>query len=196
MTSETTWKGPRIRILESAWKRMTAYIRNCPTELGGLGSVEIRGGDLVVTEVFLIGQKATSGDFRLTDDALAAFLHEWIVRGRKMEEIGFWWHSHAAFPAFWSSVDKDTTERLARGRYCIAHVGNHRDEHRTCLALGYPLPMTIDGIPLEVVEERDLAFESKILDEIKEKVARPPLLTKSFPFIRPVESLFGERGEE
>ena len=161
---------PQVKILEQVWKRLMAYIITCPKEVGGLGSVEERDGELIVTDVFLIEQTASPGDFEIDPTALSQFVNEWIAYGRDVSELKFWWHSHADMNTFWSVVDEDTMRRLAGDSYLISLVGNRRQEHRTCLTILKPVHLVIDDIKIEVIETFDQYLLDAAEEEIKLKV--------------------------
>lgn len=163
---------PRVRILEAAWKRLMAYILACPTEVGGLGAVEEREGELVVTDVFLIDQVATGDDFELDPGAQAAFINDWIRRGRDVSELKFWWHSHVDMDTFWSVVDENTMRRLAGDAYVVSLVGNRRREHRTCLTVMKPVRIVVDNIVIDVIEALDQDLLDAAREEIGDKVKR------------------------
>lgn len=163
---------PRVRILEPAWKRLMTYMHVCPTEVGGLGSVEEREGELIVTDVFLIEQEATGGDFELDPGAQAMFINDWISRGRDVAELKFWWHSHAGMDTFWSVVDENTMRRLAGDTYVISLVGNRRREHRTCLTVMKPIRLVVDDITIDVIEAQDQELLDAARDEIGRKVKK------------------------
>ena len=67
-------KAPRILIAAPVFRRLQLYIDLCPFEVGGLGSVEAFGDDLLVTSAILIRQRATGSDVELDSQAIADHL--------------------------------------------------------------------------------------------------------------------------
>lgn len=161
---------PKVRITESAWKLLRAFIQACPKEVGGIGTVTAEEDELIVREVFLIGQEASAGDFEIDPQALGQFLNEWIRQGRDTSELKFWWHSHADMNTFWSAVDEDTMQRLAGDSYLVSLVGNRKGEHRTCLTLMHPLHITVDDIRIDVIEELHPELVEWAEAEVQDKV--------------------------
>ena len=161
---------PQVKIPEQVWKKLMAYIVTCPQEVGGLGSIEERDNELVVTDVFLFKQVASQGDFEIDPEALSVFINEWIGGGRDVSELKFWWHSHANMNTYWSDVDEDTMKRLAGDSYVVSLVGNRKREHRTCLTILKPLHLVVDDIEIEVIETVDQQLLDEAHEEIKRKV--------------------------
>jgi hypothetical protein len=52
---------PRVFIAARAFQRLRMYIDLCPLEVGGLGAVTTLGADLLVTDIFLLRQRARFG---------------------------------------------------------------------------------------------------------------------------------------
>ncbi len=163
---------PRIRIPEQVWKRLLAYIDACPMEVGGFGSIELRDGDLLVTDVFLIEQQVSPASMEFDTGGFARFLGDWAKAGKDLSLLRFWWHSHATFDCFWSGIDLHTIGLLSRADYLVSFVGNHRRESRTRLTVAKPIPVTVDDLKLEVVTEIDHAVTAAAENEVDRLVHR------------------------
>lgn len=65
---------PHIFIANGAFRRLKLYTDLCPFEVGGLGTVEPFGNDLLVTHIFLVRQRVSDTDTELDPQALADHL--------------------------------------------------------------------------------------------------------------------------
>ena len=164
---------PRMFIAASAFKRLALYIELCPFEVSGLGTVEPSGKDLLVTEVFLIRQRASDSDTELDPEAVAGHLLQILQEGRDPSTLRLWWHSHADGPIFWSNTDEETITSL-QIEQLVSIVGNKRCEFGCRLDQFTPKRLTVDGLPL--IPLQDLALEDEeslrrqIFGELREKV--------------------------
>jgi hypothetical protein len=115
---------PILRISEPAWQKVWLYIHLAEGEVGGLGRVErTRADEFVMTECFLIDQRATDVDTELDPAATSRFLLDQLKRGRDTAELRVWWHSHAREAVFWSTDDERTIDHFG-GEWLVALVGN------------------------------------------------------------------------
>lgn len=162
--------APRIVFPEAVWKRLMAYIQACPLEVGGLGTVEIRGDKLVIGEVFLLEQEVTPAETKLDPAAVARFVARFSQAGRDPSRLKFWWHSHAAMGVFWSATDLETIRELSEGGYLVSLVGNHRGETKTRLTLRAPLEISVDDLAFQIEPALDPALVAGVRDEVRSKV--------------------------
>ena len=165
---------PQVRIPEKVWKRLMAYIEVCPMEVGGLGAVEWREGDLVVTDIFLLEQAVTAASTKLDPAAVARFVADWVRRGRDSEHLRFWWHSHADMGVFWSATDLQTIRELSEENFLVSLVGNRRGETLTRLTVSKPVPFAVDGLSVVIVPETDEALLEAVRLETAAKVRPAP----------------------
>ena len=167
---------PEVRILDRAWQRLLAYIDACPREISGLGAVETDGNALTVTEVILLRQKSSSVDTELDSSAIMELLNDWTSKGRDIEKLKFWWHSHANMPCFWSSTDRDTIRLLTGdGGYLVSYVGNRRGEYclRLSLMAGRQVYLAADDLEMRIMADRNVRLAAEVRQEIREKVKVP-----------------------
>lgn len=170
---------PKVVIPEAVWKRLMAYVLACPMEVGGIGSVELVGDALIVTDVFLLEQEVTPVKTLLDGKALRKFVTDWVRQGRDPEVLRFWWHSHADMPVFWSEVDMRTIREMSRDNYLVSLVGNHRLDTRTRITSSRPFPFAFDHVPVEVVPDLGEAIMKAAAEEVAKKVRTKRRL---FPF--------------
>ena len=114
---------PALRISETAWEKLWLYIHLAEGEVGGLGSVERQGDDFLMTDCFLIEQRATDVDNELDPEAASRFLIEQLDQGRDPSDLRLWWHSHARESCFWSADDERTIDHFG-GEWLVSVVGN------------------------------------------------------------------------
>ena len=80
-------KLPRIFVAPQAFTRLKRYIDLCPFEVGGLGAVELYGEDLLVSDIFLLRQRASDPDTELDPQALADHLLHILWNGGDLSAI-------------------------------------------------------------------------------------------------------------
>lgn len=163
---------PRVVIPEAVWKRLLAYIQACPLEVGGLGTVEVRGDALVIDEIFLLEQEVTAAETKLDPAAVARFIAGFAGEGRDPSRLKFWWHSHADMEVFWSATDLATIRELSEGGYLVSLVGNHRGATKTRLTLRTPLELSVDNLAFQIEPALDPALVAEVRDEVRSKVRR------------------------
>lgn len=166
-------KVPRVFIAPRALQRLTLYIDLCPFEVGGLGTVEPLGEDLLVAEVFLIRQRASHSDTELDPQAVAEHLLRTVQEGKDPSSLRLWWHSHAEADITWSDTDERTIEALQIDQL-VSIVGNKRHELGCRLDRFSPKRLTFDRLPLiPTPDERPQdaeALREQVLAELREKV--------------------------
>ncbi|HTK04147.1 MAG TPA: hypothetical protein VL500_01055 [Candidatus Eisenbacteria bacterium] len=185
MTTNIRAACPKVVIPEEVWKRLMAYILACPMEVGGIGSVELVGDTLIVTDVFLLEQEVTPVKTLLDGPAIRRFVTEWVRQGKDPEVLRFWWHSHADMPVFWSEIDMRTIRELSRHNYLVSLVGNHKLQTRTRITSSQPFPFAFDFVPVEVTPDLGEAVTKAAKEEVDKKVRTKRRL---FSFIREKQS--------
>lgn len=161
-----------IRIRRQALDKLLLYAERCPVEIGGLGTVAEDAEGLLITDLFLLGQKVSASDTELDADALFEFLGRLVAEGGDVARVRVWWHSHADMDLIWSETDCATIGSLP-GEYWVALLANRRGEILCRLDAFAPRRQTWELPLVEVVEEErgDLeALQAAIDREILEKV--------------------------
>jgi len=166
-------KVPRVLIAPQAFRRLTLYIDLCPVEVGGLGTVEPFGEDLLVAEIFLIRQQASHSDTELDPGAVAEHLLRTIREGKDPSSLRLWWHSHAEADITWSETDEETIAAL-QIEQLVSIVGNKRHQFGCRLDQFSPTRLTLDKLPLIPSRDEKLddekSLRSQIMVELREKV--------------------------
>lgn len=115
---------PTLRATQQAWEKLWLYIRLAEGEVGGLASVEPDGQvDFVMTDCFLIDQRATDVDTELDPAATSRFLLDFVAAGGDPRLLRLWWHSHGREAVFWSADDERTIDGFG-GEALVSLVGN------------------------------------------------------------------------
>lgn len=164
---------PRVLISPRVLLRLRLYIDLCPFEVGGLGTVVPLGEDLLVSDIFLIRQRATDSDTELDPQAVAEHLLRTVQDGKDPATIRLWWHSHADGDLGWSDTDERTIARL-RIEQLVSIVGNKRDQFWCRLDYFSPKRLTADRLPLIPLQEGspadDQSLRRQVMAELREKV--------------------------
>ncbi len=162
----------KLLIQQTVWDKIMAYTDICPDEISGLGKVESRLGQLVVTDVAIFEQKVSGAHSTIEMEALAKFQEERVRAGESMKEWCFWWHSHANMGVFFSGTDTGTIETSTEFPYLVSLVVNKKHESLARLDLRTPVRATID-LQVEILEEVNEEILEACRQEIALKVSRP-----------------------
>jgi proteasome lid subunit RPN8/RPN11 len=163
----------RIRIRQLALAKLLLYADRCPAEIGGLGYVVWQGGDLLVSDLFILPQKVSVSDTELDPDALFTLLERVAQANRDVASVRLWWHSHGDMDLLWSATDCATIENLP-GDFWVAILVNRKGQVR-CRLDAFRSGRETWELPLEEVpeeEEVDLealrsGIEQEILDQVR-----------------------------
>jgi hypothetical protein len=117
---------PHLSFTPDAWRKVVLYTLHCPFEISGLGLVQPRGPDFVVTDVLLIKQRVNDIATVLDRAAVSALMLELLAAGTDPGDLKLWWHSHAEEAPFWSGEDEETIEHFQNDEFMLSLVGNHR----------------------------------------------------------------------
>ncbi len=162
----------QIRIRRVALAKLLLYADGCPVEIGGLGTVAWQGGDLLVSDLFILPQRVSASDTELEPDALFAFLERLARTDGDIATVRLWWHSHGDMDLLWSETDCATIENLP-GDFWVAILVNRKGELRCRLDAFVPRRETWEVPLVEVPEEPEVNLEAlrvEINREILEQV--------------------------
>ena len=164
---------PRIFITGPAFSRLRWYIELCPFEVSGLGTVAPHGEDLLVTDIFLVRQRASDTDTELDSQAVVDHLLQVLQRGEDPSALRVWWHSHADGDIYWSHTDEQTIERFQIDQL-ISIVGNRRLNFGCRLDQFSPKRITVNNLPLLPLPDKcpgdEESVGQRIMAELREKV--------------------------
>lgn len=177
---------PDVYIDMNAKTKLDLYIEFADGEISGLGDVEVlEDGSLFISDVYIFDQESSGASTEIDADTIADFIKECIEQEKDLSKIRLWWHSHGNMNAFWSTTDDQTSGTCFRtAPFFISIVGNKSGDYRvrvdTFMEGGAHLPISMDNIPLKVYHEEDLELRDKIRDEVKDKVTRTHVVTKTW----------------
>lgn len=163
--------APRVFITPEAKRRLDSYIGLCPDEISGLGEVVRRGADLLITSVVLFPQVVTAGSTDLNQDQIQNFLLELVRSGQDPSTFKLWWHSHVYGQCYWSGTDHATCSRF-NNEWMLSVLGNKHGDYRCRLDLFNPFRITIDRLPMEILNLTPPDLQRAIEAEIREKVKK------------------------
>lgn len=110
---ETEIKGFHPEITAKAMTKLDLITKNAEREVGGLMKVETKNGQPRVTDIILLKQTATHGDFKIEEEALMEFFTKACRKGLKeTQKYCGWVHKHPM--TGWSGQDNDTFKRLLK----------------------------------------------------------------------------------
>ena len=165
---------PKVFITSDARRRLDAYIKAAPGEVGGLGTVRRVGSDFLITGVYLLEQVASGAELNLEPAVMARFQIEMMRSGVPSESFKLCWHSHADFNVFWSPQDERGIEMFNRVKWMVSIVGNKAGDWTARIDLFEPVHITVYGVPFEVLVEEDKQLTLELAAEVRAKVRRPP----------------------
>lgn len=159
---------PEIIFKREAFYRMMEYCRQAKGEITGFGTVDETPSGLLVSEVYIVPQKASPAGVLVNQDSLIEFMKWARQQGRPelVSKARLWWHSHAAFNVFRSSTDNDTISMLLGVMpYVLTVVGNHRSQYEC--ALHYKDPrLTITNLRIKQEDYDQLAVQGEVAEDI------------------------------
>jgi len=102
-----------------------------PDEIAGMGTIEERGGKLVVTKLFLVKQEVSPGSADFDDEAYGEFFEKYCEEGGKPEELRLWWHTHPSMSVDFSAKDRNTIDKVRKGsKWFVAVVINEKGDRQ------------------------------------------------------------------
>lgn len=162
----------KLQIEKTAWDKITAFTDLCPDEISGLGKVEVRNGQLVVTDVAIFEQKVSAAHSTITMESLAKFQEERVRAGESMKQWCFWWHSHAHMGVFFSGTDTNTIDNSTEFPWLVSLVTNKKHETTARLDIYTPIRLFTE-LTVEIIYESNPAVKELCQQEIAAKVTKP-----------------------
>lgn len=166
-------KNFKPNITNKAYEKLEAYTRLAEKEIGGLLRIQTIKNIPTITDVTLIKQTATHGDFELDPESTMDFMTSLPFEQQK-EWCG-WWHKHPI--TGWSITDDETFERLYLNNsgYCLGIVKQSNGKFLIRLDVGRVDNGKPDNKTTFQTEQFEITYkqtkkDSYYLKEIKEKV--------------------------
>ena len=153
--------------------KIHAYAMSASGEIAGMGKVRINdAGDIIVEEVMIYEQEATTATADLSPKAIAKWQSELVKAGGSPKNWRLWWHSHASMAVFFSTTDTGTINGTVEGDWLISLVVNKARERKARLDTYKPFRLTCDDVEVEV-EGESFEIPPEIAQEVAEKVRYP-----------------------
>ena len=167
----------KVILSKYAWDKLTAYVDNCPYEIGGLGKVTTDGENFYVSDVEIFTQKVTPAHVEMTADTLATFQVEKMRAKESLVDYKFWWHSHAKMGVFWSGTDTDTMNGSTEFPWLVSLVTNHKHELKARIDIYTPVHVHVDNVTVEVAHPINQTLIDECIADIAQKVTYPAPVT-------------------
>ena len=168
-----------ISMTRYAWTKLMAYCRSTNMETSGFMLLE-RDGDLLwIDDIYLLEQESTGTSTEMNSTAIAKFQLDLYKRGiigkpgskKKLAH----WHTHPTFGVFWSGTDMEFRRINRQGvDYFVSIVVNQKGDALAAIDINGEFPMSINDLPIEVVDNADAAELIKACKaEVELKVKSP-----------------------
>ena len=163
---------PTLRVSADAYRKLWLYVQLAEGEVGGLGSVELEpdGSGFVMTDSFLIEQRATDVDTEIEPAAASQFLLDFVAADKDPAVLRVWWHSHAREGVFWSADDERTIDQFG-GEWLVSVVGNKAGKWLARFDRYEPTRETIGWLDLVANVELP-ATDSPLANEVRAELAQ------------------------
>lgn len=166
----------RVLIPHEIYQKVMYWVRKSDKEVSGLGTLRVVGEDLLVTEAVLVPQVNGSAHTDIEPADAAKVAYDFHQRG--LGAIRWWWHSHVNMSVFWSGQDKATMKLLSEHGWIAASVFNKKEEIRSAVSMGIPIPLLADELQTIILREvpsaeQIAAWDASYLANVKEQKWAP-----------------------
>jgi hypothetical protein len=169
--------APVVLVTAVALQKIRAWTAIAKGEFSALGTVEVIGGQLLITDVFLVEQTAGSGSTEMDDEGVARLLIALEEAGEDSSQLRCWVHSHGDMDTFWSATDEQCIRGLNNGAWVLSWVTNKVDADRLRLDVFEPVRVTVDHLDLQV-DVDDLGLAAWCAEQFAEKVDERPTFVR------------------
>lgn len=170
--------APVVLVTALALTKIRTWTKLAAGEFSALGTVLVRDGSLLVTDVHLVEQVSSHGSTVMDDAGLARLLIDLEAAGEDSSMLRLWVHSHGVMEAFWSGTDERCIHGLNNHEWVLSWVTNKAGDDRLRLDLYEPIRVTLDHLKLQVHLE-DLGLGEWCAEQFADKVdERPPMLRR------------------
>lgn len=116
----------KVLIKREHFAKLLAYSKLCKSELGGFGRIVMTdNGNLEVTNIYLVKQRASGSTCELDADAIGLLEYE---SRNDSGELALWWHSHVDMGVSPSQQDIETMNKMGSNGRCLMLVINRKGE--------------------------------------------------------------------
>lgn len=191
---------PYVSIDEEAAHKMWQYVQQCKGEVGWLGTTEVEGRNIIITDVMLFDQEVHSTTTEITPEGLSKFATELMKKPDGMEiwnSIKVWGHSHVNMHVSPSGQDNAQMRVFSQGGHpwFLRIIANKKGDLKVDL-FDYANGLEFIDLPWEirpsasalVIEERikellqELDKQKKALEEAHKAPIAEEIKLKVRPF--------------
>lgn len=177
---------PKIVIPLRVMMDMFRYATAAKNEVGGVGYIEENDGELYVSDIFLLKQKASAADMTL--DPMA--LNEFVAECESPELIKLQWHSHGYGSVFFSSQDVETISGYDMP-YAVSIVVNKNFDIRCRIDIFNPIYVCFEAaVFLEIKDADSMQASIKVEALVEEGNKKATVETKERLLI-PIGEAYG-----
>jgi len=188
--SGALFNPPRVFITLQAMKKIQCFTLLASGEINGLGSVEKRGNDFIITDAFILKQKTSATSAEI--DPMA--LNKYVGECEDPSKLTFHWHSHVNMTVGFSPDDIGTIAGWL-GNYMINLVINKKGDYICRLDLFKPFHLGLK-VPLLVILPLEQELLSNCWKEIDSKVEEAGKLSKLARKVLNRDTRFSNRTQE
>jgi hypothetical protein len=171
--------GLGLSITRPAWNKLMGWCRATNLEVSGFMLLE-RDGDLLwIDDAYLVDQVSTGASTEMDRTAIAKFqldlYKQGIIGAEGSKKRLAHFHTHCTFGVFWSGTDMEMRELNRRGvDYFVSLVINHKGDALAAIDINGDFPLSINNLPIEIVDDENLAaaYKAEVEAKVKEPCAR------------------------
>ncbi len=154
-----------IKLTKKVDDKIKWLVNKAPGEISGLGAGRIIDGHFVVFEVYVPKQKCSAASTVIEDQEINKANYRHFKDGHGPSCL-FHWHSHASMRVFWSETDRTMLAEWMAGEnaYFFAMVTNKAGERLGCYLQNAPVPLWLEKVEVNVLEEGLSEDEVKALE--------------------------------
>jgi hypothetical protein len=123
------------------------------TELAGFLIGDVENGQLILKDVLIPEQEATSGDVEFKEDDLLK-LRSTLTDDEWKRIVGHW-HSHVKMGVFWSGTDETLINEFSKTRkksvFIVTSVKDEKFQALTRVVLNEPFRLDADKLPVHII---------------------------------------------
>ena len=166
--------APAVLVTALALQKVRHWTEMARGEFSALGTVEIIGGQLLITDVFLVDQVSGPASTEMTVEGVAKLLIDVEKAGEDSGQLRCWIHAHPG-DVYWSQTDETCIRGLDNGQWLLSWVCNKAGEDRLRLDVFEPVRLTLDRLKLQIHVD-DLDLHDWCAEQFAKKVDERPTM--------------------
>lgn len=142
------------------------------SEVAGWLTGEVKEGKIILDDILIPKQDASSGDVELKPNGTVELRKEFKNRCSRI--LGHF-HTHPRMGTFWSITDESNMDAIVAPRnFFIFIVGSER-KYLIKIELNNPFRISFDKVPFTVVSKENNKLKEEMLELIKQRVEKPKI---------------------